>query len=153
SPPRYPVGPGPNSSVVADFNDDGYLDLAVADEREVSIFLGRGDGTFALKATCAVMSEPSSIVAGDFNSDGRLDLAVTNTNWNDSTVSVLLGDGDGTFAPQVTYAAGRSPDAIVVGDFDGDGHLDLAVTASGEVSVLLGRGDGTFAPLVTYAVG
>ena len=68
---------------------------------------------------------------------------------------MLLGNGDGTFQPQVTYAVGSVPDAIVAGDFNGDGHLDLAVANGGAntVSVLLGNGDGTFQPQVTYAVG
>ena len=72
---------------------------------------------------------------------------------------MLLGNGDGTFQPQVTYAVGSFPDAIVAGDFSGDGRLDLAVVNagtfdySGSVSVLLGKGDGTFQPQVTYAVG
>ncbi len=92
-------------------------------------------------------------MAGDFTGDGRLDLAVANSG--DNTVSVLLGNGDGTFQPQVTYAVGWRPDAIVAGDFTGDGHLDLAVANSSDntVSVLLGNGDGTFQPQVTYAVG
>ena len=64
-------------------------------------------------------------MAGDFNGDGRTDLAVANLN--DNTVSVLLGNGDGTFQPQVTYAVGDRPDAIVAGDFNGDGRTDLAV--------------------------
>ena len=71
-------------------------------------------------------------------------------------MSVLLGNGDGTFQPQVTYAVGSIPIAIVAGDFTGDGHLDLAVAnsrAATTVSVLLGNGDGTFQPQVTYAVG
>ena len=93
-------------------------------------------------------------MAGDFTGDGRLDLAVANAG--DGTVSVLLGNGDGTFQPQVTYAVGSGPDAIVAGDFTGDGRIDLAV-ANGRcddtVSVLLGNGDGTFQPQVTYAVG
>ncbi len=69
---------------------------------------------------------------------------------------MLLGNGDGTFQPQVTYAVGTIPTAIVAGDFNGDGHLDLAVAnrqRSDTVSVLLGNGDGTFQPQVTYAVG
>ena len=90
-------------------------------------------------------------MAGDFNGDGRLDLATANSL--DGTVSVLLGNGDGTFQPQVTYAEGS--DAIVAGDFNGDGRLDLAVAnyKDNDVSVLLGNGDGTFQPQVTYAVG
>ena len=93
-------------------------------------------------------SDPDAIVAGDFTGDGRLDLAVANTDGD--TVSVLLGNGDGTFQPQVTYAVGSGPDAIVAGDFTGDGRLDLAVAncGSNDVSVLLGNGDGTFQPQV-----
>ena len=71
-------------------------------------------------------------------------------------MSVLLGNGDGTFQPQVTYAVGSIPAAIVAGDFTGDGRLDLAVANSGydnDVSMLLGNGDGTFQTQVTYAVG
>ena len=71
-------------------------------------------------------------------------------------MSVLLGNGDGTFQPQVTYAVGSDPDAIVAGDFNGDGRTDLAVAnqaTTTTVSVLLGNGDGTFQPQVTYAVG
>ena len=68
-------------------------------------------------------------MAGDFTGDGRTDLAVANGNAD--TVSVLLGNGDGTFQPQVTYAVGIEPDAIVAGDFTGDGRTDLAVANDG----------------------
>ena len=92
-------------------------------------------------------------MAGDFNGDGRTDLAIANSGSSD--VSVLLGNGDGTFQPQVTYAVGIDPYALVAGDFNGDGRPDLAVANSGsnDVSVLLGNGDGTFQHQVTYAVG
>ena len=91
-------------------------------------------------------------MTGDFNGDGRPDLAVA--NYGDNDVSVLLGNGDGTFQNQVTYAVGSSP-ALVTGDFNGDGRTDLAVANqdSNDVSVLLGNGDGTFQNQVTYAVG
>ncbi len=96
---------------------------------------------------------PDGVAVGDFNGDGILDLVTA--NYLDNTVSVLLGKGDGTFAPQVTYAVGSIPRNVAVGDFNGDGKLDLAVANQGDntVSVLLGNGDGTFAPQVTYAVG
>jgi hypothetical protein len=92
-------------------------------------------------------------VAGDFTGDGRIDLAVVNQVSQD--VSVLLGNGDGTFQPRVTYAVGNAPDAIATGDFNGDGRVDLAVANRGphDVSILLGNGDGTFQPQVTYTVG
>ncbi|MBV8269011.1 MAG: VCBS repeat-containing protein, partial [Planctomycetaceae bacterium] len=88
--------------------------------------------------------KPSALVAGDFRGDGRTDLAVANQGSDD--VSVLLGNGDGTFQKAVQYATGTGPDALVAGDFRGDGRTDLAVANQGsnDVSVLLGNGDGTF---------
>ena len=68
-------------------------------------------------------------MTGDFNGDGRTDLAVANSGDND--VSILLGNGDGTFQPQVTYAVGSDPVALVAGDFNGDGRTDLAVANEG----------------------
>ena len=93
-------------------------------------------------------------MAGDFNGDGRTDLAVA--NGGRQHVSVLLGNGDGTFQPQVhAERGGAGPIAVVAGDFTGNGRTDLAVANVGDntVSVLLGNGDGTFQPQVTYAVG
>jgi len=159
---RYAVGSAPHAIVPGDFNGDGHLDLAVANfgSDDVSVLLGNGDGTFQPQVTYAVGIAPLGMVAGDFRGDGRLDLAVANSNSHlysasgTGSVSVLLGNGDGTFQPQVTYAVGSEPDGIVAGDFTGDGHFDLAVANSGsdDVSVLLGNGDGTFQPQVTYAV-
>ena len=156
----YAMGPGPESIVAGDFNGDGRLDLATMhDNGTVSVLLDNGDGTFQplSRPTNAVGLSPAAIVAGDFNADGKLDLAVVNSVSND--VSVLLGNGDGTFQPQVTYAVGLGPSAIVAGDLNGDGRTDLAVTGydpltnAGEVSILLGNGDGTFQPQVSYTVG
>ena len=161
-----PVGNVPDSVVAGDFNGDGHLDLAVANEIDntVSVLLGNGDGTFQPQVTYAVGARPDAIVAGDFTGDGRTDLAVANEGSLDSIgnpipgtgdVSVLLGNGDGTFQPQVTYAAGSNPTALVAGDFNRDGRTDLAVAnyGSNDVSILLGNGDGTFQPQVTYAAG
>src|SRR5579863_4328736 len=100
-----------------------------------------------------VGSSPFSVATGDFNGDGKLDLVIANFGSYD--ISVLLGNGDGTFQAAVNYGAGSGPRSIGVGDFNGDGKLDLAVvnSNSNNVSVLLGKGDGTFQPAVNYGAG
>jgi hypothetical protein len=89
---------------------------------------------------------------GDFNGDGKLDLAVVNEQSN--TVSVLLGNGDGSFKPAVNYPTGTTPVSVAVGDFNGDGRLDLAVANSGSnsISLLMGNGDGTVQPRIDIAL-
>jgi len=108
---------------------------------------------FGERSDFSTGSGPNSVATGDFNKDGRLDLALS--NYFDNTVSVLLGNGDGTFKAHVDYATQLGPDSVVVGDFNGDGKLDLAVRnqSSNTVSVLLGNGDGTFQPAANFAVG
>jgi hypothetical protein len=165
---NYPVGTFPYAIVSGDFNGDGRLDLAVADigSNDVSVLLGNGDGTFQPARQYAAGNSPDALVAGDFNGDGKLDLAVADygDGFTDfGGVSVLLGNGDGTFQPAVEYSAGDTPDALVAGDFNRDGKLDLAVADygnldnggadSGGVTILMGKGDGTFQPPREYAAG
>ena len=127
----------------------------------VSVLLGDGDGTFQPPVNYAAgINDVTALVAGDFNGDGRVDLAVAGNNVAGAgIVSVLLGNGDGTFQRPVTIAAGiNDVTALVAGDFDGDGRVDLAVAGNnvagaGVVAVLLGDGDGTFQPPVNYAAG
>src|SRR6267143_1581467 len=101
----------------------------------------------------SVGRNPTSVTAGDFNGDGKLDLAVTNSG--SYSVSVLLGNGDGTFRAAANYGVGFLPLSVTSGDFNGDGKPDLAVANQGSnnVSVLLGNGDGTFQTAVSYSVG
>lgn len=100
-----------------------------------------------------VGNDPVASVAGDFNSDGIADLAVA--NYSDATISVLLGNGDGTFQGQAVYPAGSNPVSITSADFNGDGRPDLAVVnkSANSVAIYLGAGTGTFSPRVNYAVG
>jgi hypothetical protein len=151
---QLPSGGGPNSIITGDFNGDGILDLATADydANEVSVFLGRGDGTFAPALNFATGLAPYFLASADINADGIPDLITANRHSGD--VSILLGNGDGTFQPEKRVAAGAQPKSLAIGDFNGDGHLDIAVAnaADSTVSVLLGKGDGTFQPLPPVAV-
>src|SRR6266849_5705089 len=157
--PEYSTGQNQRSVAVGDFNGDGKNDLAIANlgDRTISIRLGNGDGTFQTSVNYRTGSGPGyggrSLVVGEFNGDGKADLAVANSS--DNTVSVLLGNGDGTFQARLDYAAGSFPEQLAVGDLNGDGKADLAVADAGAraVSVLLGNGDGTFQANVEYPTG
>jgi VCBS repeat protein/FG-GAP repeat protein len=169
SPKNYPVGTAPVAVAVGDFNGDGKQDLAVvnsalgppevngvptAGNGNVSILLGKGDGTFEAAVNYSVSSSstnsPTSIAVGDFNGDGKLDLAVANGPAN--TVSILLGNGDGTFQAPSQYNAGAFAGYVTVADFNGDGKLDLLASSGISVSILLGNGDATFQPAIITGV-
>ena len=153
------VDGSPLFATAGDFNNDGKPDLAVPNgsTATVSVLLGNGDGTFQAQMTYGTdpNGEAHAIAVGDFNADGNPDLVVTNVGNGVPTVSVLLGNGDGTFQAQATYTVGHYPSSIVVGDFNGDGDADLAVTNRDDntIGILLGDGDGTFQAQMTYAVG
>ena len=155
------AGTAPVAVVAADFNQDGKIDLAVANQgnNTIEIFQGNGDGTFQPPPPPAVIQlpagfTPTALAAGDFNKDGRMDLAVTGEGAN--AVWIFLGNGDGTFTTGANrqYATGQSPVWVSTGDFDGDGNRDLAIAnhADDTVSIFLGKGDGTFVPAANPAV-
>lgn len=153
---NYPFGVSPIGIVVADFNDDGHADLATADfYGGVGVLLGNGDGTFQPAVSYAAGPNSQGIVAGDFNGDGHADLAVSNGYGFLFIITVLLGNGDGTFQPGVTYMTGQGPSSMAVGDFNGDGIADLAVSnnLNSDVSILLGQSNGTLQSPVDYVVG
>jgi hypothetical protein len=138
---------------VGDFNGDGVPDLAMANScsgsAAVSISLGVGDGTFGPKKDFPAVATAAAITTGDFNRDGKLDLAVSNASSSGGafqTVSVFLGNGDGTFQPKNDFPIDPNGVAVIAGDFNNDGNPDLAVACSSVIDVLLGNGDGTFRP-------
>jgi hypothetical protein len=169
----------PRFVAVADVNGDGKLDLVVANrcidngcliEAVVAVLLGNGDGTFHAAVTYNSGGLfTSSVAVADINGDGKPDLIVGNDCADsncDGSVGVLLGNGDGTFKPAVTYPSGGfEADAVALADVNGDGKLDVLVMTHVPVckggtcsypsaaGVLLGNGDGTFQPAVTYFSG
>ena len=155
----FTVGTQPFAVAVGDVNGDGRLDLVTANRgsNTVSVLLGNGDGTFK-PATASPFSSgaaPVSVAVADLNGDGRLDVAVTNSTAN--TLSVFLGNGNGTFAvaPGSSPATGTYPRHVTVAFVNGDGIPDLitANTNSGNASVFLGNGNGTFRGALNYSVG
>ena len=149
----YPVGTSPAGFVVGDFNGDGKPDIAVANtgSSNVSILLGNDDGTFQPAMNFSTGNSPTVIALGDFNRDGKLDLAVFQPAGNGvaGSVSVLLGNGDGTFQAPRTLALSQSAFFMDVADFNLDNKLDLAVSDSDSagairLNIFLGNGDGTF---------
>ncbi len=156
---QFDVGFQPLGLTVGDFNNDGADDLATADNDGASVLMGNGDGTYQSQNVLAEPGPLQSVVSADVNGDGRDDLISTVYDPDNpsagSFVSVQLGNGDGTFQPGVEYTVGQDPIAVAVGDFNGDGHLDI-VTANyfdGTISVLLGNGDGTFQTQQVISVG
>jgi hypothetical protein len=142
---------------VADLNRDNHLDIiasTLGDNQAVSVFLGNGDGTFGPKNRFPIVGNyPAAIAVGDFNGDGNPDLAVT--NYNDSTVSVLLGDGQGGLTSSGAFPCGPRPYDIIVSDVNRDGKQDLVAANSGGtgMSVLLGDGAGHFGAPLTFPGG
>lgn len=151
------VGNTSRSLAVADLDQDGDMDIAVASEiaNSVAILTNNGNGNFTSTATLPVELAPNHITAGDLNSDGRLDLVTANTNSN--SISLLINNGGGTFAGQVPVLLNGGPQASHIADFNNDGFADIAATdtTSGNdfVTLLLNDGAGNFTAPVDFPTG
>ena len=154
-PPAYRVGTGLNALAVADLNGDGKPDIAAA-SGTVWILLSSGGGNFTTPVSIGLGSgvSASGIAAADLRGVGKQDLVVG--DFNGSGVYVLLNNGNGTFQAPVPYAVGGKVTSIAIGDFNGDGKLDIAVCGASyntgaTAGILLGKGDGTFQPIANLS--
>lgn len=176
APQASPSGYQGQSVAVADVNGDGKPDLIVADDcgslaspcasGAVAVLLGNGDGSFKAPVFYSLNQiDPSSVAVADLNGDGKLDIVVAGCTGcgTGGTLTVLWGNGDGTFRLAGSYPSGGIvPWAVAVADINGDGKPDLLVcnesatdtaTANGAVGILLGNGNGTFQAPVSYGSG
>ncbi len=142
--------PDANAVVSSDLDGDGILDLAVGTSKGVTIYLGKGDGTFKAPSPYGsyCCASATAIAAADFNHDGITDLAVVGYA---GTLTIFQGTGNGSFSQLAAYTVGNYPDAIAWGDFNGDGNIDLLIGNGGDdtLSILLGNPNGTFQPATT----
>jgi hypothetical protein len=153
--PFIPAGATPASVVTGDFNNDGHIDYVIANglTNDLWIYLGKGDGTFQLPEIIPLTRglSPVYLATADLRGNGKSDLVVA--EFDTSTVGVLLGNGDGTFAFEKTYTLPQPPSAVVIDDFNHDGKLDIAsvmYTVSSDITpipylaTLIGDGTGSF---------
>jgi hypothetical protein len=152
TPVNYSAGEGLQSVAVGDFNGDGKADLVAASSfGGVGVLIGNGDGTFLSAASYSAPGYLSVVTVADLNGDGKADLALFNAISGSTVVTILLGNGDGSFEAPANYYV--SPGyGFVVADLNGDGKIDIAVgNQYGGVGELLGNGDGTFQNPLYYS--
>ncbi|CAF3385938.1 unnamed protein product [Rotaria socialis] len=156
-PVTYSTSSTPRAIVAADVNADDKVDIIVANNggNNVGVFINTGTGTFSIQMTYSTgaSSTPNSVTTADINADGKVDIIVSNYGTNN--VGVLINNGNGIFAAQVTYSSVNGPNCVVVVDVNGDGKVDIVVAnyAASNVGVLINAGNGTFIAQVTYSTG
>jgi hypothetical protein len=149
------VGSRPNSVAISDFNNDSFLDIAVANygTNNIGILLGIGNGVFTKQTIFSTgSSHPLYINVGDLNNDGRKDIAVVHYGTNG--IGIFLGYGNGAFANEISYSTGFDsiPYSIALGDLNNDQYLDIAVANYGtdEIAIFFGYGNGSFTDPIRY---
>ena len=158
----YTVGNNPQGIVATDLNGDGKPDVVVANygDNTISVLLNNGAGSLLSKVNYNVGLQPLGLKVVDVNGDDKKDIVVANYGNSNfpglpGSVSLLPGNGDGTFQSNTNYATGKYPQGVASADLNKDGKADLVVANSNDstISVLLSAGDGSFTPQVTYSVG
>ena len=153
APSRFdaPIANAARGLAVADLDQDGVPDLVLGQDGKVAVLIGNGDGNFHAGAELNIASlspsfaRPVALTIADFNGDGIPDIATANLVDNDD-VSIFLGLGGGSFAPEVKLLTHDRPHDIVAVDFDGDGNMDLAVPCDSGLLLFSGDGHGAFRP-------
>lgn len=154
---RYVTGSQPQDIQMADLNRDGHNDAVVVNSQSdtLSVFLGRGDGTFANATTFNTRRQPYGLAIADVDRNGIPDLVTANRS--DQSVSVYSGNGAGGFASPVTYAVAGNPFDVVITDINHDNYVDIATAgmnlSQGAVNVLFGRSSGGFAAAQSFNAG
>ena len=161
---RFAVGSGPQSVAIAEFNADSRPDIVTANlnSDDVSVLLGNGDGTFHAQQRLVAGDNPFSLAVSDLNTDGYPDIVTANQgsspSYYSSSVSVFLGNGNGSFQSQKHFLTSSESRSVAVADLDADGASDIVTTAgnftpSYHVLVFFGNGDGTFQAQKRFSVG
>jgi FG-GAP-like repeat len=156
---NFAVGVSPKSIGVGYIDGDGNLDLVTSNyvgsnQGSLSVLFGNGSGGFSVATNIPSVGDlPISVQVADFNGDGKPDLATA--NYFSNNVSIVINNGNRTFATPIKIAVGTGPSSMRLGDFNGDGTVDLitANVSSNNVSVLLGNGNGTFNPALNSPTG
>ena len=159
----FATGNNPQGVATGDLNNDGRPDVIVANfnDNTVSVLVANVDGSYQPHVDYQVGTEPIAVAVGDMNNDGKMDVVVINNNCpsipcsSPGSISVLLGNGDGTLQTHVDKTVGNSPNALALGDLNKDGKLDVVATngADGTMSFVIGNGDGTLKANRTIPVG
>ena len=156
----FATGSSPKSPVLGDVNGDGKPDIVLISGDKVSVLLGQGDGAFGAHLDSAAGTGLHGLALGDVNGDDKLDVVTARSAPSDyGSVTILLGNGDGSFTSHVDYKASVNTKAVALGDLDGDGKLDAVVAnlgmedGGGPLTAMRGNGDGSFATLSSWLGG
>ena len=154
-----------NNQIAADFNGDGKMDIAGLAQNSIAVMLGAGDGTLGPRTHYSVGGQLQDLAAGDFTSDGKLDLVITKADLQ-TTMSLLTGNGDGTFNAPIDFPniTGFDAPAVIAADLNNDTWLDVVIAhqiacftapcrVSETLAVMLGNGNGTFQATRLIQVG